>query len=638
MTSATQLKNAFKKRAICLLLLAFFCSHGWAQIGPPPIITAQPLDTNVVYGGTAIFTVAASSGTTLSYQWYKDGLVILGQLLTGKTHSTLNLTNVGDSDVGQYYVNVRNAGGTVTSRKATLTVVTNTPPVANNDNYSTLENVPLVIPVAGVLTNDTDVNGQTLTAVLVTNVSQGSLSLNTNGSFTYTPPTNYFGSVSFTYRASDGYPVILEQNNTGGHNKVINDANGGAQSFQHGSAGGPSYMISKIVLYLSKQPGGDGNLNFSIGTGVNAGAITGSSNSISASSITNTSQGSSFQTYALVYSAPLGPFTAGTTYYLNLDNQTGKKIFVEYADSNTYTNGTYYDNGANQNKDMRFQTYETIMSNPATVTINVIAINHPPVAVNDTYTTLEDVQLAVAAPGILANDTDVDGNPLTAVLVGNVTHGTLALNTNGGFTYLSATNYNGSDSFTYRANDGTTNGNLATVTINITPVNDAPVANDDAYITSENTLLSVPASGILANDTDVENDPLSAALVTTVSHGSLNLNANGSFTYTPGSNYFGSDFFTYRASDLSATSAVATVSLTVRDTHTPLSFVAGEMTAGGFSLNLSVPWGYVYVVEASTNMVDWIPIFTNATLTSNVAFTDQTATNVLSRFYRAVAR
>src|SRR5664279_5257834 len=187
MTSATQLKNAFKKWAVCLLLLAIFHSQGWAQIGPPPIITVQPLDTNVPYGGTATFTVAASSGTTLSYQWYKDGLVILGQLLTNQTASTLILTNVGNPDVGQYYVNVRNAGGTVPSRKASLTLVTNGPPVANNDTYSTLENVPLIVPAtAGILTNDTDFNGLALTALLVTNVSHGVLNLNTNGGFTYT--------------------------------------------------------------------------------------------------------------------------------------------------------------------------------------------------------------------------------------------------------------------------------------------------------------------------------------------------------------------------------------------------------------------------------------------------------------------
>src|ERR1017187_192681 len=105
MTSALQPKSAFKKGVICLFLLAIFHSQGWAQIGPPPVITAQPLDTNVVYGGTASFTVTAASGTALTYQWYKAGLLpILDQSLTGQTGTNLVLSNVGDPDAGQYYV------------------------------------------------------------------------------------------------------------------------------------------------------------------------------------------------------------------------------------------------------------------------------------------------------------------------------------------------------------------------------------------------------------------------------------------------------------------------------------------------------------------------------------------------------
>src|SRR5665213_1397350 len=326
----------------CVLIFSFRLVSPCLAAGPPPIITVQPFDTIAAYGGTAAFTVTATSGTTLSYQWYKDGLLILNQLLMNQTASTLNLTNVGDPDVGQYFVAVKNASGTVTSRKATLIVGTNTPPVANNDNYSTLEDVPLVIPAAGVLTNDTNVTGQALTALLVTNVSQGSLRLGTNGGFTYTPNTNFNGSDSFTYRASDGYPVVLEQNNSGGNKKQLSDGDTGAQSFLHGTAGGANYMISKIVLYLSRDNHyGNGNLNFSVGTGVNSGAIAGSPVTISQASITNTSQGISFQTNVIVYGTPLGPFAAGTTYYLNLDNETGKNVYVEYPNTNSYANGTF---------------------------------------------------------------------------------------------------------------------------------------------------------------------------------------------------------------------------------------------------------------------------------------------------------
>ena len=85
-------------------------------------------------------------------------------------------------------------------------------------------------------------------------------------------------------------------------------------------------------------------------------------------------------------------------------------------------------------------------------------------------------------------------------------------------------------------------------------------------------------------------------------------------------------------------SAVATVTLTVRDTQTPLSFISEQMTPGGCNLQLSGPWGYVCVIEASTNLVDWIPISTNATLSGSVTFTDPAAINLPSRFYRAESR
>src|SRR5207237_4989056 len=78
---------------------------------------------------------------------------------------------------------------------------------------------------------------------------------------------------------------------------------------------------------------------------------------------------------------------------------------------------------------------------------------------------------------VLTNDTDVDaGTTLTATLVANPSHGAVTLATNGAFTYTPAANYNGSDSFTYKANDGTVDSNIATVSITMTPVNNAPAA------------------------------------------------------------------------------------------------------------------------------------------------------------------
>src|SRR5205823_257040 len=112
-----------------------------------------------------------------------------------------------------------------------------------------------------------------------------------------------------------------------------------------------------------------------------------------------------------------------------------------------------------------------------------------------------DLLLTVVAPGVLANDHDIDSPTITAVLGTPPTHGTLTLNANGSFTYLSAANYNGPDSFTYKANDGSLDSNLVTVTITVAPVNDPPVATNDGYTTPENTNLTVTAPGILGNDT-----------------------------------------------------------------------------------------------------------------------------------------
>ena len=110
-------------------------------------------------------------------------------------------------------------------------------------------------------------------------------------------------------------------------------------------------------------------------------------------------------------------------------------------------------------------------------------LNSAPEATDDAYTTDEDTTLTVDAPhGVLFNDTDSDGDTLTADLVDDVDNGTLTLNQDGSFTYEPDDNYNGSDSFTYKANDGTVQSNEATVTIT---VNDAPVATDDTKTMNE---------------------------------------------------------------------------------------------------------------------------------------------------------
>jgi VCBS repeat-containing protein len=108
------------------------------------------------------------------------------------------------------------------------------------------------------------------------------------------------------------------------------------------------------------------------------------------------------------------------------------------------------------------------------VTVTVTPVNDAPVAKNNAYTTKEDKKLTVSAPGLLGNDTDVEGSSLTALLVTSPKHGKLTLNADGSFVYKPVSNFYGTDSFTYRANDGSANSNVAKVTLTITAVNDRP--------------------------------------------------------------------------------------------------------------------------------------------------------------------
>ena len=192
-------------------------------------------------------------------------------------------------------------------------------------------------------------------------------------------------------------------------------------------------------------------------------------------------------------------------------------------------------------------------------------INAVPVAAADAYSTDEDGLLTVAAPGVTANDSDADGNPLTVSLFSATSNGTLQLNPDGSFAYAPVPNFSGSDSFTYVVGDGNASSNAVTVTITVNPVNDTPAGLPERYNIDEDVPLNVAAPGVLANDTDVESgQSLQAILETGPAHGTLVLSADGSFQYVPAIDYNGTDSFTYRASDGAAMSAPVTVTISIR--------------------------------------------------------------------------
>ncbi len=214
------------------------------------------------------------------------------------------------------------------------------------------------------------------------------------------------------------------------------------------------------------------------------------------------------------------------------------------------------------------------------------------VASNDLYFVNEDAVLNVAAPGVLTNDHGPGA--LTAELDGAPARGTLTLLSSGSFTYRPATNFSGTDSFTYRARVGAQRSIPASVLLAVQPVNDPPVAFPDAYTLNGDSTLNVPAPGVLANDTDADFDQLTAVWVSGPDFGLLNLDADGAFTYTPTPGFDGVDAFYYTATDGTATSAPAMVTLTVTPPEpdfvvTEISIMPQTVTNGGtFAAHIKV--------------------------------------------------
>ena len=210
---------------------------------------------------------------------------------------------------------------------------------------------------------------------------------------------------------------------------------------------------------------------------------------------------------------------------------------------------------------------DSVTGNVAQVTITVNPVQDDPVAIVDAYELNEDEVLSVdAANGVLFNDTDLDGDVLSAVLGTGPANGTLELDADGSFDYTPDEHFNGTDSFTYQVSDGNGTSDFVTVTLTVNSVEDSPIAADDQYDVDEDDTLEVDADlGLLDNDFDPDGDDLTLDLGETPQNGSVTLLSDGSFTYTPDADFFGTDSFTYVVSD-GFREAEATVTITVNPT------------------------------------------------------------------------
>lgn len=389
-----------------------------------------------------------------------------------------------------------------------LTVDPNVAPVAGADAYTLDRNGHLVVTTSdGVLANDVDPDGSgggILVATVVEGPQNGTLTFNADGSFTYTPNPGFHGVDSFRYSASDGdaatpTTVTLNVVNTNAAPEATDDA----------------YQVDK-----------NGALVVDAGQGVLANDVDADGDVLTAEVVRGPAHG------VLTVNAD-GSFT-----------YTPNQGF-HGSDSFTYRVG--------DGQDGEVATVDLTVNNP----------NTAPTPADDVYEVDENGSLSIdATAGLLSNDADPDGSPLTAQIRTRPSSGTVTIAEDGSFVYTPNPGFVGTDSFTYFANDGSDTG-FATVTLTVKAVNEAPVGVADAYALDLNGRLVVDADhGVLANDRDPDGDALSATLLTGPRHGVFALNRDGSFSYVPDADFTGTDTFTYALRD-GTDSAPVTVTLTV---------------------------------------------------------------------------
>ncbi|WP_263146729.1 Ig-like domain-containing protein [Pseudomonas sp. RIT-PI-AD] len=373
----------------------------------------------------------------------------------------------------------------------------------------------------------TDADGDALSFSVAQQPAHGNLALNPDGSFTYTPAANYSGPDSFTYR--------------------VTDSDGGIATA----------LVSITVTAVNDAPSPVGSI-------ATQNANDGASFSLNVAGTFSDADGD-----ALTYS--ISGLPAG----LSIDPATGliSGTLASSASTQGPNGGGLYTvtvSASDGNGGIGVQSFTLNVSNP------------PPTTANATFALSEDTPFS----GVLLAS-DVDGDALTFSATSLPLHGNLILNADGSFTYTPLANYNGADSFTYQVRDADGGLSTATVTFTIAPVNDAPVANGDRATTLEDTPVVID---VLANDTDVDGDRLSL-VAANAANGTVTLNADGTLTYTPNTNFSGTDTLTYTISDGAGLTASAQVIITVvpvNDAPTAVGSIAAQNANDGASFSLNV--------------------------------------------------
>ena len=416
-------------------------------------------------------------------------------------------------------------------------------PAANADTYATAEDTALTVAAPGVLANDTDADGDPLSAVPADLPAHGSLSLNADGSFTYTPDADFAGSDRFTYRAFGG---------------------------------GAASNLATVTINVAAAPDAPVAADDAYGVAEDA-ALAVAAPGVTANDADPDHADDPDHAHPLDATLLTGPARGALAF-----NADGSFVYTPDADFHGTDTFTYRVGDG------------TADSNPATVTITVAPVNDAPGFTGGVGQSVAEDAGPQGVPGwataITAGPADESGQAVTFLVAADnpaLFAAQPAVSPIGDLTYTPAPNASGTATVTVRLQDsgGTADGGAdtsaaQTFTITVSPVADPTVTGDDAYAVTEGTPLVVAAPGVLANDADDDGAPLSAALTGAPGHGTLSLNADGSFTYTAAAGFTGTDSFTYAASD-GGGGAAGTGVVTLTVSAAPPVYATAESTVHG---------------------------------------------------------
>jgi gliding motility-associated-like protein len=469
---------------------------------------------------------------------------------------------------------------------------TNTPPTGTGDTKTTLRDTPVNGSVVGA-----DADGDALTYTKETDPAHGTVVVNADGTYTYTPTTGYTGGDSFTIKIDDGQggsttvtvnitvtpppnnpPTGTGDTKTTTWNVPVNgnvtgsDPDGDALTYTKASdpAHGTVVVNADGTYTYTPTTGYTGGDSFTVKIDDGKGGTTTVIVNITVTAPPNNPPTGTGDTKTTTQDIPVSGNVTGSdpdgdalTYTKASDPANGT-VVVNANGTYTYTPTTGYTGG-----DSFTVKIDDGKGGSTTVIVNITVNpvipppNNPPTGTGDTKTINQDTPVNGSVTG-----SDPDGDALTYTKASDPAHGTVVVNADGTYTYTPAAGYTGGDSFTVKIDDG--KGGSTTVIVNITvnpvipPPNNPPTGTGDTKTINQDT----PVNGSVTGN-DPDGDALTYIKASDPAHGTVVVNADGTYTYTPAAGYTGGDSFTVKIDDGKGGSTTVTVNITVNPVTPP---------------------------------------------------------------------